>query len=130
MAVTRELSPGGLSPECGEVMLRTLSNTCFGLALGITFLLRLLKLPEDWVWFAVFCVGLTAILTNFMLVRFTGLGGVAGLSIVYHNLAGSSTAAAFLIILTAGLLTCGVFLAFCADIAHAENTQPKENPNR
>jgi hypothetical protein len=112
------------------MMLRILSNTCFGLALGATLLLKLCEVPVEWVGFAVFCVGLTAILTNLMLIRFLGLGGIAGLSIVFHNLAGNSTLAASLIFLTAGLLGFGVFLAFSADLSHAGKEKNKEPSDR
>ena len=111
------------------MMLRSVSNSCFGLALGTSLLLKLFDVREEWVWFAVFCVGLTAILTNLMLVRFMGLGGVGGMSIIYHNLAGISAPAAFLTILTAGLLCSGVFMAVCADIAHSAHKVSKEQQN-
>jgi hypothetical protein len=129
MAATRELYPGGWPPECGEVMLRMFSNTCFGLALGTTFLIRLFNVSEDWIRFAVFCVCMTMFLTNFMPVRFMGLGGVAGLSIVFYNLAGISLPAILLTIFTAGLLTSGVFLAFCADLPHSAKEETKEKHN-
>ena len=108
-------------------MLRMMSNTCFGLAFATANLLRLFEVREDWIWFAVFCVGLTVVLTNLMLVRFSGLAGVAGLSIVFHNLAGVSAPAAFLTILTAGLLSSGVFLAFCADLGHSVRKERKDH---
>ena len=111
-------------------MLRMFSNTCFGLALGTTFLFRLFNVSEDWIRFAVFCVCMTTVLTNFMLVRFMGFGGVAGLSIVFHNLVGISVPAALLTIFTAGLLTSGVFLAVCADLAHSAKNETEEKHNR
>jgi hypothetical protein len=110
-------------------MLRNLSNSCFALALGTALLLRLSEVREDWIWLAVLCVGLTTILTNFIQVRFMGLGGVGGLSMIYHNLAGISAPAAYLTILTASLLSGGVILAVCADIAHSEHKGYKEQQN-
>lgn len=110
-------------------MLRLLSNSCFGLALGTVFLLNLFEVGEDWIGFAVFCVCLAAILTNFMLVRFLGLGGVGGLSIIFQHLGGSSIGAAFLILLSAGLLCAGVFLAVYADFTRPALKGNKEPPN-
>jgi hypothetical protein len=104
-------------------MLRCQFNFCFSLALGTITLLKLTGVREDWIWFALFCVGVTAILTNFMLVRFMGLGGVGGLSILYHNLADISAPVAFLILLTAGLLSSGVFLAVWADLTHSASKE-------
>ncbi len=73
---------------------------------------------------------MTTILTIFMLVRFMGLGGVAGLSIVFHNLAGISVPTALLTIFTAGLLTSGVFLPVCSDLAHSAKKETEEKHNR
>ncbi len=107
-------------------MLRSFSNACFGLALGTCLLMRLFGARDEWVLFVAICVALTAILTNLMLIRYMGFAGVAGLSLIYQDVASVSTPATGLIILTAILLVGGIILALCADLGRAVHRESGE----
>jgi uncharacterized membrane protein len=98
-------------------MMRNLSNLCFGLALGSSLLMKLFTIQNELIWLAVCSVAVTAILTNLMRVRFIGVAGVGGLSILFSKLIGISIIGTILTVLTAAFLVVAVLMAICADIS-------------
>jgi hypothetical protein len=84
--------------------------------------MKLFEVRDELIWLAVFSVAVSAILTNFMWIRFMGIAGVGGLSIVYFKLGSSSLPGAILTILTTALLVMAVFMAIYADLSHPLNS--------
>jgi hypothetical protein len=103
-------------------MARNLSNLCFGMALSSSLLMKIFAVPEELIQLAVFCVAVSAILTNFMWIRSMGIAGISGLSIVYFKLGSSSLPGTVLTILTTVLLIAAVFMAIYADISLPKNS--------
>jgi hypothetical protein len=89
--------------------------------------MKLLTVQDELVWLAVFSVVVSAILTNLMWIRFIGIAGIDGLSIVYIKLVSSSLPGTILTVLTSLLLVIAVFLAIYADLSHpSTNNQGDE----
>ena len=84
--------------------------------------MKIFTVPEELIWLAVFCVAVSAILTNFMWIRSMGIAGISGLSIVYFKLGSSSLPGTVLTILTTVLLIAAVFMAIYADISLPKNS--------
>jgi len=92
------------------------------MALSSSLLMKIFAVPEELIRLAVFCVVVSAILTNFMWVRSMGIAGISGLSIVYCKLGSSSLPGTVLTILTTVLLIGAVFMAIYADISLPKNS--------
>jgi hypothetical protein len=105
-----------------KIMTRNLSNACFGLALIISLLMKLFVVQAELIWLAVFSVAVSAILTNLMRIRFIGIAGIGGLSMVYSQLSSSSLPGTILTALTTALLVMAVLLITCIDLS-----QPLKN---
>jgi len=103
-------------------MARNLSNLCYGIALSSSLLMKIFAVPEELIRLAVFCVAVSAILTNFMWIRSMGIAGIGGLSIIYFKIGSSSLPGTVLTILTAVLLIAAVFMAIYADISLPKNS--------
>ena len=84
--------------------------------------MKIFAVPEELIQLAVFCVAVSAILTNFMWIRSMGIAGISGLSIVYFKLGSSSLPGTVLTILTTVLLIAAVFMAIYADISLPKNS--------
>jgi hypothetical protein len=87
------------------------------MALSSSLLMKIFAVPEELIRLAVFCVAVTAILTNFMWIRSMGIAGISGLSIIYFKLGSRSLPGTVLTILTTVLLIAAVFMAIYADIS-------------
>lgn len=98
-----------------RMFMRIMSNTLFSLAFGGALLLDGCGAPRPMVLFALFCVVISAILTNVMLIKTIGLYGVGGLSLVHAGLAGQNPVGAVLTIIIAVLMTGAVMLLIFAD---------------
>ncbi len=83
--------------------------------------MKIFAVPEELIRLAVFCVAVSAILTNFMWIRSMGIAGISGLSIIYFKLGSSSLPGTVLTILTTVLLIAAVFMAIYADISLPKN---------
>ncbi len=92
------------------------------MALSSSLLMKIFAVPEELIRLAVFCVAVTAILTNFMWIRSMGIAGISGLSIIYFKLGSSSLPGTVLTILTTVLLITAVFMAIYADISLPKNS--------
>jgi hypothetical protein len=92
------------------------------MALSSSLLMKIFAVPEELIQLAVFCVAVSAILTNFMWIRSMGIAGISGLSIVYFKLGSSSLPGTVLTILTTVLLIAAVFMAIYADISLPKNS--------
>ncbi len=92
------------------------------MALSSSLLMKTFAVPEELIQLAVFCVAVSAILTNFMWIRSMGIAGISGLSIVYFKLGSSSLPGTVLTILTTVLLIAAVFMAIYADISLPKNS--------
>lgn len=84
--------------------------------------MKIFAVPEELIQLAVFCVAVSAILTNFMWIRSMGIAGISGLSIVYFKLGSSSLPGTVLTILTTVLLIGAVFMATYADSSLPKNS--------
>ena len=107
--------------------MRALSNLSFGLALASALLMKLFAIQNELIWFSVSCLGVTAILTNLLRVRFIGVAGVCGLSVVYSKLNWGSLPGILLTTLTAAFLVAAVLMAICADISITSKDQQGDN---
>lgn len=99
--------------------MRILANTLFLSAIGCALLMQAFQVPQRLALFAFFCVALSAILANMMWVRSVGLIGIGGLSLVYHEIAGSHLVGTFLVAVTTALLIAAVILLVFADISYS-----------
>ena len=95
------------------------------MALSSSLLMKIFAVPEELIRLAVFCVAVSAILTNFMWIRSVGIAGISGLSLVYMKLGGSSLPGNILTVITAVLLSSAVLFAIYADISISK--QGEEN---
>ena len=84
--------------------------------------MKIFAVPEELIRLAVFCVAVSAILTNFMWIRSMGIAGIGGLFIIYFKIGSSSLPGTVLTILTAVLLIAAVFMAIYADISLPKNS--------
>jgi membrane protein implicated in regulation of membrane protease activity len=92
------------------------------MALSSSLLMKIFAVPEELIQLAVFCVAVSAILTNFMWIRSMGIAGISGLSIVYFKLGSSSLPGTVLTILTTVLLIGAVFMAIYAEKKKKKNS--------
>ena len=90
-------------------MRRLMANMLFALAIGSALLLQSAGVPENARMLALVSVLTSAIITNLMFIKSTGLVGFGGLSLAYSQLSGHSQAATALLILIALLLVGYVY---------------------
>jgi hypothetical protein len=98
---------------------RMTSNLLFGLAIGCAALLGQFASPASLSWLAIFSVATAMILTNFMIVRASGLAGIGGLSLVYARLGENQPISAALVIFSSILMVLAVLLAILADLSES-----------
>lgn len=109
-------------------MLRSYSHLVFSLAIGTTFLVKQIFLPDSLVWFAATSVIAAAILSIFMLIRTIGLGiGLASLILVYHNTPVPSITLIVMLAFIATLLVTATGLLIAADLSIAKEKTVHEN---
>lgn len=98
-------------------MRRLMANLLFALAICSAVLLQKAGIPENIMMLVIISVVMSAIITNLMLIKSTGLVGIGGLSLAYSQLSGRSQAATALLILIALLITGAVVLMIFADFS-------------
>ncbi|GAP13204.1 hypothetical protein LARV_00955 [Longilinea arvoryzae] len=96
-------------------MRRLWANTLFMLAIGVAGILKTVDIPQNISTLAIVSVVVSAVITNVMWIKSTGLLGVGGLSLAYSQSGGLSQAASFLIILIAILVIGAVVLMIFSD---------------
>jgi hypothetical protein len=126
MPVIRGLFAGGWFPGCGEETMRLLSNTLFGLALGCALVMKSFAIQNGLVGLAVFSVLLSALMTNFMWIRSTGIAGISGLFLVYIKLSGSYPGT-ILTIMIAVLISSAIVLAIYADLSDLRQGEKRKD---
>lgn len=96
-------------------MKRLWANTLFMLAIGVAGLLKTVDVPQNISTLAIVSVVVSAVITNAMLIKSTGLLGVGGLSLAYSAMRGHHPADGLLIVilvLTIGAIALMIFSDF------------------
>ncbi len=100
-------------------MRRMMANMLFALAIGSALLLQSAGVLENARLLVLVSVVTSAIITNLMFIKSTGLVGIGGLSLAYSQFGAQSQAARFLMILIAVLITSAVVLMIFADFPNS-----------
>lgn len=96
-------------------MRRPMANILFALAAGSALLLQLAGVPENVMRLVLVSVVTSAVITNLMLIKSTGLVGIGGISLAYSQFGGHNQAASLLLVLIAVLIASAVVLMIFAD---------------
>ena len=100
-------------------MRRLMANMLFVLAGGCALLLQLAGISENAMLLVLVSVVVSAVITNLMFIKSTGLVGIGGLSLAYSQFGAQSQAARFLMILIVVLMTGAVVLMIFADFPNS-----------
>ena len=95
-------------------MRRLWANTLFMLAIGVAGLLKTVDVPQNISTLAIVSVVVSAVITNLMLIKSTGLLGVGGLSLAYTEVGGHHPASVLMIVITI-LTVAAIALMIFAD---------------
>jgi hypothetical protein len=103
------------------------SNVLFSLSIGSAFLLRIIHLPDSFIWFVVALMITGAVLSNLMLVRTTGMAiGIGGLILVFRSAPMPSAALAGLLAFLAVQQIAATVLLISADLSTVKEKQSLE----
>lgn len=100
-------------------MRRVIANSLFALAIGSAGMLQSAGVPENVMMLVLVSVVASAIITNLMFIKSTGLVGIGGLSLAYSQFGVHGQAASFLMILIVFLMTGAVVLMIFADFPNS-----------
>jgi len=95
-------------------MRRLWANTLFMLAIGVAGLLKTVDIPQNISTLAIVSVVVSAVITNVMWIKSTGLLGVGGLSLAYSEVDGHHPASVLMIVITI-LTVAAIVLMIFAD---------------
>lgn len=107
-------------------MRRMMANMLFVLAAGSTLLLQPAGVPENVRLLVLMSVLASAIITNFMFIKSTGLIGIGGLFLAYSQFGAHSRVANALIILSAALITGAVVVMIFSDFPNSIKRNPSD----
>ena len=96
-----------------------MANMLFALAAISALLLQSAGVPENVRLLVLVSVLASAVITNLMFIKSTGLVGIGGLSLAYSQFGAQNQAARFLTILIAFLITGAVVLMIFADLPNS-----------
>lgn len=98
-------------------MKRLWANMLFMLAIGVAGLLKTVDVPQNIPTLAILSVVVSAVITNLMWIKSTGLLGVGGLSLAYSEVSGHHPADVLMIVITT-LTVAAIVLMIFADFSN------------
>lgn len=108
-------------------MPRMYSNIFFSLSISSAFLLKVTRLPDPLIWFAVVLMITGTGLSNLMMIRTTGMAlSVGGLILVFHSAPEPSATLAGLLAFLAVLQIAATVLLISADLSTVKEKQSLE----
>jgi len=108
-------------------MPRTYSNIFFSLSISSAFLLKVTRLPDPLIWFAVVLMITGTVLSNLMMIRTTGMAlSIGGLILVFHSAPVPSATLAGLLAFLAVLQIAATVLLISADVSTVKEKQSLE----
>jgi len=108
-------------------MLRNYTNLIYSASIGAAFLLRIIHIPDQFVWLVVICLVAGALISNFTRIRTTGLViGFGGLLFVYRFAPGPSPSLIVMLTFLAISLFTATGLLIAADLSTPKEPMKNE----